>query len=196
VGVHAGDTVIDCGAHVGVFTRYALRHGAARVVAIEPDPASLACLEDNLAAEISDGRVKVVKVGVWDRETTLTLFQGEGENSGMQGFLGKPQITSKIAEIPVRPLDDIVRELDLDRVDFIKMDIEGSEVRALQGGQQTLAQFRPRMAICSYHNHDDVKVIPRVVKAAQPDYQIHAKDIEPMKVTRGIELRTKVLFIQ
>ena len=194
VSVQAGDTVIDCGAHVGVFTRYALRHGAARVVAIEPDPANLACLEDNFAAEISDGRVIVVKAGVWDHETTLTLFHVEGPNSGIQGFLGKPQSTSKIPGIPVRPLDNIVRELALDRVDFIKMDIEGSEVRALQGAHRTLARFRPRMAICSYHNHEDVNMIPQVVKAAQPDYQIHAKDIDPVGGNQGIELRTKVLF--
>jgi FkbM family methyltransferase len=196
VGVDPGDVVIDCGAHVGVFTKYALRHGAAMVVAIEPDPTNLACLEDNLAAEISDGRVKVVKAGVWDHETTLTLFQVENGNSGMDGFLGMPQETSKIPGIPVHPLDDIVRDLDLDRVDFIKMDIEGSEVRALEGARETLARFRPRMAICTYHKHEDVNTVPQVVMAAQPHYQIHAKDIEPRGGSQGIELRTKVLFFR
>lgn len=196
VSVHPGDTVIDCGAHVGVFTRYALRRGAARVVAIEPDPDSLACLEKNLAEEISDGRVIVERAGVWDRQTTLTLFHVEGPNSAAAGFLGKSEDASEIPGIPVRPLDDIVRELDLDRVDFIKMDIEGSEVRALEGAQQTLARFRPRMAICSYHNHDDVEKIPRVVRAAQPEYQIHAKDIDPLDTAVGFELRTKVLFFR
>jgi hypothetical protein len=46
VEISKGDTVIDCGAHVGVLTRYALDQGAARVVSIEPDPANiLACGE-------------------------------------------------------------------------------------------------------------------------------------------------------
>jgi len=194
VGVRPGDMVLDCGAHVGVFTRFALRRGAAQVVAIEPDPTNLACLEENFANEISDGRVRVVRAGVWDHETTLTLFHVEEANSGMQGFVGEAEKTSGIPGIPVRPLDVIVRELELDRVDFIKMDIEGSEARALLGAKETLARFRPKMAICSYHNRDDVIVIPRIAKAAQPAYQIQAKDIDTAETHPGIELRTKVLF--
>ena len=55
--IHPGDTVIDGGAHIGVFTRYALQRGAARVIAIEPEPTNIACLEANLSVEIAAGQV-------------------------------------------------------------------------------------------------------------------------------------------
>ena len=73
VGLHLGDTVIDCGAHVGLFTRSALNHGASRVVAIKLDPANLHCLRENLAGEIAEGKVTLIEARVWDTRTTLSL---------------------------------------------------------------------------------------------------------------------------
>ena len=102
--------------------------------------------------------------------------------------------SQKIEGVLVLPLDEIVDELKLERVDFIKMDIEGSEREALQGARKTLARFKPRMAICTYHMRDDVIAIPTVTKEAYPGYQIHAKDIEAMRTSSGVEFRTKVLF--
>lgn len=193
VRIHAGDTVIDCGAHIGMFSRYALQQGARRVVAIEPDPIVLACLEANLAKEITAGQVTVVKAGVWDRRDQLTLFHCEGDYSGSNSFVKKPaKDCTQIGGIPTLPLDDIVEQLKLERVDFIKMDIEGSERHALEGAEQTLRRFKPRMAICSYHLADDPVVLPVIVLKAQPTYRIHATDVEESPVGRG--LIPKVLF--
>jgi FkbM family methyltransferase len=194
--VRAGDTVIDCGAHIGMFTRYALRQGARHVVAIEPDPANVACLEANLSDEITAGQVMVIKAGVWDRRQYLTLSHWNDEQGGPSStfVLSREKEAKKIDGIPVLPLDDIVAQLKLDRVDFIKMDIEGSGRHALEGAQQTLRRFKPRMAICSYHLADDPTVLPAIVLKAQPTYRIHAKDVEKSKSGRG--LITKVLFFE
>ena len=73
VEIRPGDVVIDCGAHIGVFTKFALEQGAAHVIAIEPVPATLACLERNLQDEIRAGRVTVVKAGVWHEAAELTI---------------------------------------------------------------------------------------------------------------------------
>ena len=188
--IRKGDTVIDCGAHVGLFTKFALKQGADRVVAIEPDPLNVACLESNLGPEIAEGRVIVVKAGVWSKKTRLTLYESLDGNSGENTFVEELPNSNKVEGLPVLPLDDIVANLKLDRVDFIKMDIEGSERFAIQGATETLRRFKPRMAICVYHFSDDQTVIPALVRRDQPDYQIHAKDIETM----GREVRTKVLF--
>ncbi len=193
VVIRPGDTVIDCGAHVGVFARYALQRGAGRVIAIEPDPTNRACLGSNLAQEIADARVTVVKAGVWDRKTHLTLRESDEWNSGMKSFLRESTKARRIEGLPVLPLDEIVKELELDRVDFIKMDIEGSERRALRGAGSTIARFKPRMAICSYHLADDAKVIPAIVKGIEPSYQIHAKDVERFNMHVSA-VHTKVLF--
>lgn len=191
VTIRPGDKVIDCGAHVGVFSRYALRRGAARVVAIEPDPTNLACLEANLAEEIASGQVSIIRAGVWNEKSHLTLFHAlEEGNTGGHSFVKVQPSGEKVPGLLVLPLDEIVEQLKLDRVDFIKMDIEGSERQALQGAAQTIRRFKPRMAICAYHLEDDPLVLPAIVKKAQPSYQLHAKDVEFIynRVT------TKVLF--
>ena len=176
VGLHLGDTVIDCGAHVGLFTRFALNHGASRVVAIEPDPANLHCLRENLAGEIAEGKVILIEAGVWDTRTKLTLWQPEGELSSLaKSFV--LQFKEGVEGLPVMPLDDIVSKLNLERVDFIKMDIEGSERHALRGAKQTLERFKPRLAICTYHLPDDPVVIPKIIAEARSDYHMHAKDL-------------------
>lgn len=189
--VHAGDTVFDCGAHVGVFTRFALRHGAARVIAVEPEPMNLALLEANFAPEIASGQVKVVKAGVWDQETVLTLDRTD-DNSAQNSFVRKDRSGTKLPGIPVLPLDEIVDQLHLDRVDFIKMDIEGAERYALLGAWKTLARFKPRMAICTYHLTDDPVVVGALVQMEQPAYHVYAKNVE----VSPVRFTTKVLFFE
>jgi len=76
--VKPGDIVLDCGAHVGVFTDIALRRGASKVVSIEPDPTNLECLRRNFPSEIASGRVIIVPKGVWNRDQIITLYIGAG----------------------------------------------------------------------------------------------------------------------
>ena len=189
VAIRPGDTVIDAGAHVGVFTRYALQRGAGRVIAIEPDATNIGHLEANLSEEIAAGKVTLIKAGLWDQTTQLALTHIE-DNSARHSFLRDKAEGVQIAGVPVMTLDEVVKQCKLERVDFIKMDIEGAERRALAGSRQTLARFKPRMAICSYHLGDDPTVIPAVVATAQPAYQVHAKAFD----TNWRRFITKVLF--
>ena len=187
VVLHPGDTVIDCGAHVGVFTRYALNRGAARVVAVEPDPQNLICLEANLAEEIASGKVTLIRGGLWNEETVLPLGQDKG-NSASRSFVYSYE--QQVEGIPVFPLDKIVADQNLDRVDFVKMDIEGSERVALKGAVNTIERFKPRMAICTYHLPDDSRVIPRLVINTRSDYLAHVKDLD----LHGDRVTPKVVF--
>jgi FkbM family methyltransferase len=173
VAIRPGDTVIDAGAHVGVFTRWALQQGARRVVAIEPEPTNILLFEANLAEEIVAGRVTLVKAGVWDHKASLPLFVSD--NSARHNFIIIDE-GSVSPSVPLRPLDDIVTEYGLERVDFIKMDIEGAERNALQGARRTLERFRPRMAICVYHREDDAAAVPAAARQGLPGYRIWAKD--------------------
>lgn len=191
VKVLPGDMVIDCGAHVGTFCGYALRQGAGKVVAIEPDPTNLACLEANFAQEIAAGRVIVVKAGVWSEKAKLRMTRWK-DNSAGDTLVMQLSPDSQTESVQVLPLDEIVQELKLEKVDFIKMDIEGSERHALRGAANTIRRYKPRMAICTYHLEDDPIVIPTTVLSLQPGYQIRAKDVE--FIPRG--LTTKVLFFR
>ena len=165
------DVVFDCGANIGVFTRKALSEGAGTVVAIEPAPENIECLRRNFAPEIASGRVIVYPKGVWDRDDTLTLHV-DPHNSAADSFVIEREGSHQVLKIPVTTIDQIVAELKLARVDFIKMDIEGAEVKALHGGRATIARHRPRLALSAYHADDHPATIPVAVRVAWEGYRM------------------------
>lgn len=172
-GVRPGNVVLDCGAFVGTVTRQALAADAARVVAIEPAPQALACLRRNFKDEISAGRVIVYPKALWNREQTVTFHLFPGHPAANRVSSGPVKAVQRL-EVPATTVDRLVAELQLERVDFIKMDIEGAEYRALSGAQDTLRRWRPRMAIATYHQRGDAQRILGMARRAQPAYQVGA----------------------
>lgn len=166
--VRKGDIVLDCGAAMGEFTRTALDRGASVVVAIEPAPEKEPCLRRNFASEIAAGRVIVYAKGVWDKETSLKLYD--------DSLVEKRQSEGII--VPLTTIDKLVAELNLPRVDFIKMDIEGAEKQALAGGWNTIQKYHPRMSIATEHLPDDPEAIPRVVYSIAPSYKLECGPCE------------------
>lgn len=171
-GVRTGDVVLDVGASYGEFTRQALKDGAAKVVAIDPSPLAVTCLRRNLASEIASGKVILVEKGVWDQEGTLGMDVPAGA-SPRGKVREETDVVSgrKRTQVPLTSIDNIVRETGLTRVDFIKMDIEGAEPRALTGAQNTIARFRPRMAVCVYHELHHPILIANVVQSMVRNYR-------------------------
>ena len=68
--------------------------------------------------------------------------------------------------------DDYVSKNNINRVDYIKMDIEGSEVAALQGSSMIIRDFKPRLAISAYHKPDDLWIIPEIIRKINPKYKL------------------------
>ena len=169
-GIRPGDIVLDAGANVGVFTRKALWAGAAKVIAIEPAPENLECLRRNFAAEIADGRVVVYPKGVWDKDDVLKL-RVDPTDSARDTFVRQIE-NAQLVEAKLTTIDKLVAELKLPKVDFIKMDIEGAEQKAIVGAKKTIARFRPRMALCVYHLKDDDVMVPKLVHDIVADYRV------------------------
>jgi FkbM family methyltransferase len=169
--IHAGDIVLDCGASDGDFTRQALDAGAAKVVAIEISPSNAECIRRNTAAEIAAGRVIVYPKGVWDKDDTMMLTVDD-TNFAASSVVMRPKSGHPSVQVPLTTIDKLAAELKLPRVDFIKMDIEGAEVPALAGARDTIARFKPRLAIATEHKPDDEYTIPAAVRKIRPDYRM------------------------
>lgn len=186
--VREGDIVLDCGAHVGVFTNKALELGAAKVIALEPNPANAECYRRNFEKEIASGRVILVTKGVWSHEKTMRLYSGPStaHDSLVRSLDGSG------VEIPVTTIDLLVEELDLPRVDYIKMDIQGAEKEALKGARATLRRFRPRLMI-DRDLRDDILLFPEIIHQANPDYEFICGPCEPLLEDPSI-LAPHVLF--
>lgn len=169
-GVHRGDIVLDGGANVGVFTREALNLGAARVIAIEPGPENVAALRRTFAAETETGQVVVYPKGIWDKDDVLTLNVFP-HNSGADSFVVSGPAPHTEVKIPLTTIDNLVLELGLPRVDFIKLDIKGAAPKALAGAKQTLAAFHPRLAVSTEEPKDFPAFIQEPIASSWPGYR-------------------------
>jgi FkbM family methyltransferase len=179
VVIHPGDTVVDCGGYIGDWAKWSLRAGASRVIVFEPAADQRECIRLNLAAELRQGKVVLYEKGVWDREERLYLNRAVGNPAAnavtnQQGPLGE--------SIELTTLDRVVDELKLDRLDVIKMDIEGSEVRALKGARRTLGRFRPALAVATEHTDDMMKNnrdVIATVREIAPFYRVRCGSCLP-----------------
>lgn len=159
-GVNPGDVVLDCGANVGTFVREALTAGAQRVIASEPTAENLECLRRNCPEALADGRLVLVPKGVWHEETTIQLFVSDSP-AGDSFVVSAKKTEGPVLEVTT--IDRIAETLGLDRLDFIKFDIEGAERNALRGASKTLRSFRPTLAVSAYHLKDDPDVLSGII---------------------------------
>jgi FkbM family methyltransferase len=168
-GVQPGDVVLDCGAHIGLFTRKALEMGASVVVAIEISPLNIECLKRNFEEEIRSRRVIVYPKGVWDKEDLLTLYSSE--NSAGDSVVITEHRSAIETRVPLTTIDRLVDDLGLEKIDFVKMDIKGAVAKALEGAQETLRAHRPRMAIATEEDSDHPALVARAVSDLQLGYE-------------------------
>jgi FkbM family methyltransferase len=179
--------ILDCGANIGFFSRYALEAGASRVVAFEPSPGNADCLRRNTEADA--GRMTIIEQGVWDKEDTLYFSTGNKHNPG--GHHVTDQAHADI-QIPVTTIDLCVERLGLPHVDYIKMDIEGAEAKALAGATRTIRKFKPIMSIATEHTDDLFQNTLDVIEAVQriePSYQYLCTEAHPYtSPSRGLIL--------
>jgi FkbM family methyltransferase len=132
--VPPGGRILDLGAHIGVFSLAAAAAGY-EVVAVEASPRNVALLRSS-ASRNGFHRMRVIHAGVSDGAGTLRFCP-----FGPYGHVISPT-TAHYTEIEVRAetVDGLLLELGWDRVDFIKMDIEGSEVAAVRGMGRLLSR--------------------------------------------------------
>jgi FkbM family methyltransferase len=167
--VRPGDVVLDCGANIGLYTLGALERGASLVVAIEPALDNVECMRRNLAGYVAAGRVLVYPKGVWDKDDVLPL-NVQPSNSASYSVALRYRGAKPGPQVELTTIDELVRELGLKRVDYIKMDIEGAERAALAGGRATIRRFRPRLTISLEHRYDDPTAIPKMVRGVYSGY--------------------------
>ena len=119
-------------------------------------------------------RIKIFKKALHsDSKSDLYVYEnGSGTFCSMEKIAwggGSPYM------IKTKSIDDLVKEEGLEKVDFIKMDIEGSELVALKGAKRTICQYKPNLAICIYHKIEDFYMIPKYIKQIVPEYKLYVK---------------------
>jgi len=188
--VQPGMTVIDIGAHAGLYTMIASRlvGDRGRVVAFEPSPRERARLLAHLRLNRC-ANVTVEPVALGDKEGEATLFVVQNSETGCNSL--RPGAIGKTAPVtvPLRRLDDYLAGGEITRADVVKMDIEGAELSVLRGAEMLFRSNRPtllceieeaRIAPWGYRGRDIVDLVagwgyewsaiaPRGLRAMDPD---------------------------
>ena len=170
VKLEEGDTVFDLGANYGLFSSLALSRDC-QVYAFEPTNRVRNLYLKKL--ENTNPNFNVISKAV-SNKTGWSRFYRLQENPSSNSIV--KMNSDDIVLVPTISLDDFVEEKRIEKVDFIKADIEGAERLMLEGAKEILREFAPKLSICYYHRIDDLKLLKKLILEANPNYQIETND--------------------
>jgi FkbM family methyltransferase len=143
------EVVFDIGANIGWYSLHiAQQEPQARIYAFEPVPTTHERLLANLARNVAGNRVTPVKDGLTDKPGSFDMFVPATSGSPAASLNElHPGEGSRRVSCRFTTLDQFVEDNGVDRLDFLKCDVEGAELRVLKGGVKSLERFRPMVVI-------------------------------------------------
>lgn len=147
--VSKGDFVIDAGANEGILTLiYSQKvSSSGKVFAFEPDKINIQTFKENLSLNNNTTNISLVEKGLWDKSGSIEFYEAGTVGSSVF-YRNENSVKKNISSISI---DDFVDSENINKLDFIKMDIEGAEIEVLKGARITIKSFKPHFAIASYH---------------------------------------------
>lgn len=163
------EVFVDCGAFNGISLQTFLGENDNTFqgyYGFEPDGSNFKRLEDYVAGMPEDIRKKInlIKAGVYSHDRGVNLYSLNGPGSFVAD-IGKERISTVT-------IDETLGGV---RATYIKMNIEGSEIEALKGAEQTICRYKPRLAVAGYHKTWDFWEIPLIIKQYRDDYKLYLR---------------------
>lgn len=155
-GAYTGDTIIN-------LEKFGGGEYWKKVYAWEPDEINRSRLIETCKARKYQN-IEIIPFGLWSKKAELHFDQ--------TGDLGS-KITEKGSYTVV--VDSIDNVCWKDKVTFIKLDIEGSEMDALRGAEKIIRRDKPRLAISIYHEPQDYYEIPLYIRELVPEYKLYIR---------------------
>ncbi len=169
VHIEPFDIIFDGGAWQGdTALKFSNKANDCKIYAFEPENSNFQKLVENIKIE-KKINIYPVNIGIWSKEDEL-IFNLDDSDSGSHSLnlnRGNKQI------IQVNSLDNFFQKSELDNINFIKLDIEGSEIQALLGAKNIISKFKPKLAISIYHKPEDLWEIPLLIKSINPSYKLY-----------------------
>jgi FkbM family methyltransferase len=137
--IRRGMVAVDVGGHIGYYARLfsGLVGRDGRVLVFEPEADNFAVLERNLDAP-RYGNARAFPCALGDQDGKASLFVSPGNSN--HSLLRELTASTETRLVDLRSLDSVARELGLERIDFVKIDVEGAELRVLDGMGEVLAR--------------------------------------------------------
>lgn len=150
--IHPGMTIVDLGAHIGLYSLLAanLVGQKGRVYAFEPLPSNYALLLKNISTNGYEDIIKGVNKAVSDKPDPVSLFLGE-RDSGENSMYAVPGVGTESVVVTATTLDNFFNSEGWPAVDLIKMDIEGAEKAALDGMKELVKRNQSLKLIIEFN---------------------------------------------
>jgi FkbM family methyltransferase len=134
---------IDVGAHIGYYTMLVHKLGAEKIIAIEPDPRVFRILNRSIEANKLDNIITINRAAYDKSNVKLELHLST--KSGLSSIFSSRLTKTRCGTITIKTitLDEVYRSLNLDKIDVVKIDVEGAESYVLSGANDIINGFRP-----------------------------------------------------
>lgn len=133
-----------------------------KIFAFEPISDMERYIEKKIESQNID-RIIIYKKALWHKKEELCFLEDAASSKVIKSG------TSIVEGIE---LDEVVGG---EKITFLKLDVEGSELKALEGAKNTIKRDKPRLAICIYHKPEDVLLIPEYLLELVPDYKFYIR---------------------
>lgn len=161
-----GDVILDCGAYIGDTAERFLKMTEynCQIYAVEPLKGNYDTLVQWIESNKLKEKVYPIHALIGEKDGEGDIFSAKETSVGASPLNGGTFSNS----VEMRKIDNIIN----DKVDFIKMDIEGAEIAALKGAWHTISKYKPQMVISAYHRTSHMWEIPLLVKKICSEYKI------------------------
>lgn len=156
-----GEIVVQAGCYDGATVVRFLNWGKGRikrVYSFEPDPKNFEVCTTNL--RVYDDKVILINKGLWNKDETI---YANPTGSGGSSVLSKGN-----TELHLTSIDNAIKN---EAVTLIQLDIEGAELKTLEGAKDTIIKNHPKLAISLYHKFSDIYEIPSYILSLVPEYK-------------------------
>jgi FkbM family methyltransferase len=178
--LRASSTIVDIGAHEGVWSDAALKVLAPRqLIAVEPNPASVQRLQHRLRA-YEGVSVHQCAVGATRQRVEMHVTRGSNFSSllrplaSVSAFYGEAVLPERVEPVEVKPLDDLLA--DIEEISLLKIDVQGSELGVFQGGARALERTRVILieAVFAPHYEGDLSFFDLDRELRQRDFALYS----------------------
>jgi FkbM family methyltransferase len=157
-------TIIDCGANVGLASLFFLsKFPGATIIAIEPERNNYRLLEQNLGKYEN---VTCINKGVWNKKALLEI---QDTGRGNHAFIVTESLTKSESTIEAISIDEIMNEFHLDKIDILKIDIEGSEEQVFLSEPSWIKKVR--MIFCEIHETMKPGLTAKIIALLNPYFK-------------------------
>lgn len=172
------DWIIDAGSAEGYFSLFCIdkMKASAKIIILEPLQSMQKSLQSTFS-ELPSKEINIIKAAIGDYDGVVKVQEDLDhlcDSKIIEQNVGSHHLgwLSMLEEVQIKKLDTICTQENLVGKGLIKMDIEGFEMKALEGAREILMKLKPALAIAVYHEYDNANKCAEIIRNANPEYRI------------------------